>query len=447
MADAIFNGTSRYSNDFQQVIQRTVAIASLPLRQLQSQKTNLSDQSDALTGLQSTFTSLRNALSSIEGSAGLMSYSASAADTAVATPSITTGVLQGTYSLEVVSLGSRSTTLSKDGLTAVANPSTGNLSAETEFTLDANGNQFTFSNISNLSELANAINAKTEANVQATIVNVGSPSTPDYRISIQNKAFGSGTISLQAAGQELLTTVSTGSKTTYRLNGYPAPPASPLESDSNTITIGPGITATLKKVGSTELQVTRSSGSLVNALSSFVDAYNSALDAVDKHRGKSSSVLAGNSTISVVGQSLRKMIAEFDNDGSIDTVEELGMEFTKEGHLQFNAGKITALGEDAVGDIVKFLGTASSGGFLKAASTALSTIDKVGTGAIASAIDGLSAQMKKQDEIIAANEDRIALLEDSLNAQVAAADALIASLEQQVTYMNGLFESLRDQQK
>ncbi len=38
MASTLFSGTSRYSADFVQVIERSVAIASLPLTQMQQQR-------------------------------------------------------------------------------------------------------------------------------------------------------------------------------------------------------------------------------------------------------------------------------------------------------------------------------------------------------------------------------------------------------------------------
>ena len=50
-SSSVFSGNSRYSADFQAVIDRTVAIASLPISQLNAQKTSLSDQPTALTGL------------------------------------------------------------------------------------------------------------------------------------------------------------------------------------------------------------------------------------------------------------------------------------------------------------------------------------------------------------------------------------------------------------
>ena len=64
MASTIFTGASRYSTDFQSVIDRTVNIASLPMLQMQQNKVTISDQSAALNALDTKYlrfqTSLKN---------------------------------------------------------------------------------------------------------------------------------------------------------------------------------------------------------------------------------------------------------------------------------------------------------------------------------------------------------------------------------------------------
>ena len=60
MASNIFTGASRYSTDFQSVIDRSVNIASLPMLQMQQNKVKISDESAALKSLDSKLSSLRN---------------------------------------------------------------------------------------------------------------------------------------------------------------------------------------------------------------------------------------------------------------------------------------------------------------------------------------------------------------------------------------------------
>ena len=112
----IFSGNSRYASDFQTVINRSVAIASLPLQQLSNNKLVLQDQSTALTGLDNKFASLQSALGSIESATGLSSYSSSVSNGSVVKANISSGAMEGTYTVEVTSLGSFSNTMSRDGL-------------------------------------------------------------------------------------------------------------------------------------------------------------------------------------------------------------------------------------------------------------------------------------------------------------------------------------------
>jgi hypothetical protein len=55
-----FNGSSSFVPDLQQTIDRAVAIASLPLVQLRSQKAKLESQGTALEGLNEHFAGLHH---------------------------------------------------------------------------------------------------------------------------------------------------------------------------------------------------------------------------------------------------------------------------------------------------------------------------------------------------------------------------------------------------
>jgi len=63
---AIFTGDSRYASDFQNIIEQAVAVASLPLNQLTTQKTTLTSENTALTTLNTDFTALQTAVSNLD---------------------------------------------------------------------------------------------------------------------------------------------------------------------------------------------------------------------------------------------------------------------------------------------------------------------------------------------------------------------------------------------
>src|SRR5207248_1987263 len=63
---ATFTGTSSYSKDFQNVISRAVAIASLPVNLLTGQQNALTSQSNELSTLDTKFTALQSAVQGIQ---------------------------------------------------------------------------------------------------------------------------------------------------------------------------------------------------------------------------------------------------------------------------------------------------------------------------------------------------------------------------------------------
>ena len=72
--------------------------------------------------------------------------------------------------------------------------------------------------------------------MQATIVNVGGSTSPDYRLSLQGTKYAPTSIQLNDGTQDLLTTLSTGSYVSYQVNGADTT----ATSDSRTFSILPG---------------------------------------------------------------------------------------------------------------------------------------------------------------------------------------------------------------
>src|ERR1700733_5416792 len=107
-----FSGTSTFSSDLQQVITNAVSIASLPINQLNNTVSTLTSEQSALSNLSTSFTSLQNDLASINTAVGSGNYSVTSSDSSVATASASTGVMFGTYTLQVIDPGSQASAVS-----------------------------------------------------------------------------------------------------------------------------------------------------------------------------------------------------------------------------------------------------------------------------------------------------------------------------------------------
>jgi len=436
--NSIFSGNSRYSIDFQQIIDRAVAIASLPMAQMQNEKNALSAQSTALNALDTRFTSLQSAIVGLGSAAG--SYSTSVSDGTVASASVTSGALEGAYSVQVIGIGSYTNAMSKDGLTAVSDPASGSISSSPSFTLTAGGVEYDLTPAANtLTALAEAINAS-GADVQATIVNIGPSSAPDYRLSIRSTKLGDTSVQLNDGTSDLLDTLSTGTPATYKINDQPAVA---ISSDSRTVTIAPGFSVTLLKAGTAEITVSHNMGSVSSALSSLATAHNAAIDEIDKHRGQDAGALQGSSILYTLSQSLRDLIGYSSGSGGVSSLTSLGLTFDDEGKLSLDMTAFSSATDGQFQALTEFLGASSTDGFLKYASDMMNGLEDSTDGVIKTAIGSLETQMTQQDDHIAAEQARIDQLQENLQGQLAAADAMIAALEQQVQFMTGLFEAMR----
>lgn len=434
---SIFTGSSRYSSDLQQVLQRSIAIASLPLDQLNNQLTTLQNRSSALDTLNGQFGALLTAVQGISTAAD--STSTQVSDSSVLAAHSDSTTRAGSYAIHIVSAGAPSSALSLGTLPAVQNPSTQSITSSGTLTLTVGGISVTITPTDQtLSGLADAINSS-GANVTATIVNLGSPAAPDYKLSLQSTKLGDIAIQLNDGAQDLLGTLATGSQAQYQVNGQPA---TPISSDSRTVTIAPGLTVDLLQAGDSNVVVSNSGSAQSNALSSFVAAYNAAVDELGANRGQGGGPLVGDPLIFTLAQSLRNISGFSGGTGSVQNLTDLGITFDKTGHLSFNQSVFDSVSAAHPSDVSAFLGSASTGGFLKAATDAVNTLEDPVTGIIQTTMASAQTAFNNQNQKIADEQARIDSLTTSLTAKMSAADALIANLEQQATYFTNLFASM-----
>lgn len=429
--------TSQYSSDLQQVLTRAIAIASLPLDQLNSNLTTLQNRSTELNTLNGKVGALLTAVQGI--SSAVDSTTAQVSNSSVIAAHSDATALPGTYAIHVVSAGAFTTALSNSSLPAVQDPSSQSITSAASLTLTVGGTPVTITpSANNLNALVAAINSS-GANVTATIINLGSPSAPSYRLSLQSTKLDNIAIQLNDGSQDLLSTLSTGSQAQYQINGQPS---TPISSDSTTVTIAPGLTVDLLQAGDSNVTVAQSSSAQSNALSSFVAAYNATVDELAANRGQAGGALTGDPLIFTLSQSLRDLSGFTGGSGSAQNLTDLGLTFDKTGHLSFDQATFDSVSAAHPGDVSAFLGSPSTGGFLKIATDTLKGLEDPITGTLGTTLASAQTAIDKQNQKIADEQARIDTITKNLTAQIDAADALIASLEQQASYFTSLFASM-----
>jgi flagellar hook-associated protein 2 len=515
----------------------------LPITELQNEQTTLTGKQSELQSLGSDFTALQTALGAVDRAAGAGSLAASVSSPSVASASLGTGALAGSYSVDITSLGALANTISAStnsntastgtvadptssslsnsssftltvgttnytltpasntldslvtainasganvqagvvnvgtsgspsyqlaiqgtaatastvqlndgtqnlmgttntaystGVLAVSDPSTGNISNSSTFTLTVGGTPYSLTPASNnLDSLVTAINTS-GANVQATVVNVGGSSNPNYELSIQGSQNAAEAIQLNDGTNNLLTTMTAGAPVTYSVNGQAS-----VSSNTPTLSISTGLTVTALGTGTATVSVAQSASGVENALSSLVTSYNSALTEVNNNRGQNGGALAGDSVLLQLSNALQSLAGYTSTgSGSIQTMTDLGLSFNTNGQLQFDSSTFESAAGTSLSNVMSFLGSESANtGFLGAVNSALNSVTDSTKGAIAQETTSLGNTINNLTSTITTQQTALSLLQTNLTAQMEAADSAVAELQSQVTEITDMFSA------
>jgi flagellar hook-associated protein 2 len=441
-SSAMFTGSSQFSADFQNVIDRAVAIASLPISQLNHDLTALENQSSDLSGIDSKFAALQAAVTGI-GEAMTSAFETDISDPAVVSATVGAGAVEGNYSIQVEDVGAYTSSM-----TASAWGSQASAPGQT-YQLFIGGRKYAdlMPEDNSAGSVAAAINAQAGDKVRAVVVNVGSSSAPDYRISLQGTALGDIPLDIRYDGASLQQEQVQGREAKYIVNGS----GKTITSNTRAVTVSDGLTLNLLSSDpghAVNLTVMRSTSGLATGLSAFADAYNAVVDALDRETGQTDGALAGQAIVRELRQSLGDL-ATYSAAGSAQGgLATLGLDLDKTGKMTFNPFTLMAADIFGSGAVNAFLGSATGGGFLKSATDALNALQDPTTGLIKQQEAALTSQISSTNAQIAAQQDQVNQLQQRLQEQMAAADAAISAMEQQYSYLSSMFQAMRvaDQQ-
>lgn len=431
----VTTGSSSFATDLQASISRALQIASLPMQLIEADQSTISGKTSELSTLSGLFNSLQTSLQNITSGTGTNALSATTSESSVATASVTGSALPGSYTVQVLTAGTYASAISNSA-TAVTDPTSQNISSSGSFTLTVGTSTYNIS-ATNLNALATAINSS-GAPVQAVVINVGSPSAPNYQLSLQSTNYGTVALQLNDGTNNLLTAQNPGADASYSIDGQPP---SGIDTSVPTVTIAPGLNATLGAQGTTTITVASNVSSVSSAISSFVSAYNAAFAEVEKNFGQNGGALVGDGSVLEMQQALSQMITYSGGSGSIKSLAQLGVEFTQQGTLTFDSSVLTGLNQSQISDALNFLGDPNTSGYLQYANNVLSSIADPVNGAIATETQSLQSQNAQDQTRITNDQAQLTLLQTNLQNQMAQANALITTLQNQNTFLLGLFQA------
>ena len=315
-------------------------------------------------------------------------------------------------------------------------------STSTNITVDSSNNTLT--------GLKDAIN-DSGADVNASIINVSSSSTPDYRLVVQSKNTGTDNAATLSGTSGLIfadtgTQVQAAADAKFSVNGLTVTRSSNTVSD-----VISGVTFTLLKEGdangtvdandsSSKVTVSSDTAGLKSAIQSLVDAYNTVAKLIndqfelDPDTNKQGT-LAGDPVLRGVLSRLRK---EFSTPGGNETsftyLSDIGISFQRDGTLKIDDGKLTsALDSDPTGVSKLFLSSQNGIGkrIPDMVADFISSID----GTLTFRQNGITASIANIDNKIAREEGRIAAFEKRLIEQFTTLEQLVSQLNAQSNFL------------
>ena len=217
-----FTGISKFSQDFQTILNRSVSIANLPLLDMQNEQTDLLAKKQLFTDLRSGVAALADSLKKLGTTGENKALAVSSTNTARVLASLNGATQTGTYTIsEITSVAKAASETSASGYATATNT----LIGDGKFELVV-GNQKKAIDISaagknNLNGLRDAINAA-GLGVSATVLNTGTGATP-YYLSISSNTTGAKALELRDtpddSGTNILTSANQGADAIFKLNG------------------------------------------------------------------------------------------------------------------------------------------------------------------------------------------------------------------------------------
>jgi flagellar hook-associated protein 2 len=435
----------------------------IPLVALQRQEASYQSRISALGTLQGALSSLQTAAGSMVPATGTTavvkytSFTASIADTSIASAAASTGAVAGSYSLEISALAKsqRLVTPAYVGGSATTVIATGNLLIEfgkldgVVYTGDSLRSKTITIDSSNatLGGLRDAINA---ANIGASATIVNGTSGAQLVLS-SNETGLSNVIRLSGlTAFDYNPAANTGTMTQAALQGGQAATNAAFTlngiaatSSTNTVTgVLDGVTLNLLKTTAaltpTTLKVSKDSiGSLTSSLNAFVKAYNDANKAMSELGAynattKAAGALQGSSTLRTAKNQMRSLVFNATAGGTspYQHLSNIGVSLGKDGSLSLDSAKLTAAvaaDPTSVANLVSAVGSAYKTGIEGLVGS---------TGSITAATDGANRTIKDLTKRQQALSDRLTVIQANYTKQFTALDSLIAGMKQTSSYLS-----------
>ena len=430
-------------------LERRRSVDLLSIDQLDQQA-----KQSALATFGTRLADLMAAIDKLRDPSNALARTATSSDSTVIGATAGSGALVGSTDITVSKLARNAIAVSANGLTSsTATVASG--SGSFSFQIGTGDTQtVAVDATTTLEGLASQINAL-GAGANATVVNVGTDASPDYRLRLASRDTGlSNDITIVTDDTTLGVAVTQAAQNAeFTVSGF----TTTFSRESNVVNdVVSGVTLTLNKEGGpVKIGVTTDAATVTenvkavvtayNALASFVDAQSEvSQDTTGSDGDVTTGPLAFDTTVRTIMDGLRNAISsKVDGlSGDYSLLAETGLTSTKDGTLSLDASKLAdALASDEEGVSQLFGGLGTTAGAFDRVYQYLS--DATGTGGLLEARNkSITDNLARLTDQIAASERSVSAFEANLRSQFSSLEVLVNNLKSQGSLLTSTLSGL-----
>jgi flagellar hook-associated protein 2 len=406
MVQSISFGGLASGLDTTAIINALVGAREIPMNLVQQKKSVSEGKLSLVNSLKSLVQAVQDKANELKTLSGFMSNIITPSEEGVASFSVTGNPTSGSHTLIVNSLA---TAAKMSTSTAIAD-NTAALDGGT-ISFDYNGTNYSVvidPAASSIDDIAAAINDQAGTAVEATVINTGTSSSPNYELVLSGKDSGA-----DYAIQNLAVAGSPGLADNLAFNGTPLVPASNAEvvidgltvqrEDNEFSDVVPGLSITALAADSTKtisFGVSVDQDGIKEKLTEFVDTYNAVMDFVNTQNqfsedGGPGGALFGDGLLSTVrsklyGGFVRADLATVQADTTgFSALSLLGIKSTVDGTLEIDDAKLTEKMTEDIDAFANFFAADGTGDFARLADGLDYLLDSTGTDINGGSLDSL----------------------------------------------------------
>lgn len=416
--------------DVRGIIEKLMTVEKQPLVKISTRVVELKAQVSAYGSLKSSVSGFRDAIDKLADLEKFKVFKATSSDEGVATVSASSTAARGVYNLEVLRvaenhrLAAGTTYASTDTVIGNAGEMMNISVGGAAFEIEVGGKS--------LADIRDAINAATDnTGVTASLLK----DDQGYRLSLSANDTGSAkalSVSYTAADPFALNTLNTDRDASGGFTAADLDASVKLEgqftitSSSNTLSETlQGVSVTLKKAGTVQVNVERDTSTVDQSAQAFVKAYNDLIATMSKMR--SQTLKSDGAALSSIEGQLRSVLSQESKvEGVFNNAFELGLSTQKNGQLSLDSKIFKSAMEKDYDGLANFFADGTQGLAKRLRNLSDSFLE---TGALLDGrTQGLNNQINQEEAKKAALEQRLTVVEARLTATYNSLDSVVANL-------------------